>query len=143
MWSRSVKKNLGIDPNLILVTIRKLRSQYPCTFPVLGDVPNLSELILSSKNCRTSLPQCKNEHLEILGSKCPQLTFLDVSYVRTLTIDGLRFLAPDHQLGRVGQLSQSPNRLNCSSLEIKRKKDWERCSTVKTFKNGNTVAEWS
>ena len=30
---------------------------------VLSNVPNLSELILSSKNCRTSLPQCKNEHL--------------------------------------------------------------------------------
>ena len=77
------------------------------TFPhaslVSGDVPNLSELILSSKNCRTSLPQCKNEHLEILGSSCPQLTFLDVSYVRTLTVEGLRFLAPDPHLGRAGE----------------------------------------
>ena len=62
---------------------------------VLSNVPNLSELILSSKNCRTSLPQCKNEHLEVLGSKCPELTFLDISYIRTLTSDGLRHLIPD------------------------------------------------
>jgi hypothetical protein len=71
---------------------------------ILVNVPNLSELILSSKNCRTSLPQCMNEHLQILGSSCPELTFLDVSFVRTLTADGLRYLAPDPQNGRPGWL---------------------------------------
>ena len=62
---------------------------------ILSTVPNLSELILSSRNCRTSLPQCKNEHLLVLGTKCSELTFLDISFIRSVTSEGLRHLVPD------------------------------------------------
>ena len=69
---------------------------------VLANVPNLLELILSSKNCRTSLPQCKNEHLAVLGTKCPELTFLDISFIRSITAEGLRYLVTDPESGRHG-----------------------------------------
>ena len=62
---------------------------------VLVKVPKLRSLTLCSPHVSNSLPQCSNSHLQLLGAHCPQLEFLDVSFNKSITAEGVLHLAPD------------------------------------------------
>jgi len=61
---------------------------------ILTEVPNVLSLILPSHNNVISLPQVTNEHLHLIGKHCPQLEFLDISFNKTATSEGLKHLLP-------------------------------------------------
>jgi len=63
---------------------------------------NLRSLTLCSHNSSNSLPQCSNEHLELLGKHCPELLFLDVSFNKNITGEGLRGIAPNPEKDFIG-----------------------------------------
>ena len=54
----------------------------------------ITHLTLACRNSKNSLPQCTDEHLQIIGRSCHLLTHLDISFIRGLTGDGLKFLIP-------------------------------------------------
>ena len=62
---------------------------------ILVKVPKLRSLTLCSPHVSNSLPQCSNSHLQLLGAHCPQLEFLDVSFNKSITAEGVLHLAPD------------------------------------------------
>jgi len=68
----------------------------------LPALPNLRSLTLSSHNSTNSLPQCSNDHLQLVGAHCPELEFLDVSFNKAINGEGLKSLAPDLETGRPG-----------------------------------------
>lgn len=68
----------------------------------LPKVPHLTSLNLSSHNSSNSLPQCTNEHLELIGRHCPELRFLDVSFNKAVSGEGLNYLVPAAAVGRPG-----------------------------------------
>jgi len=70
----------------------------------LTKVPKLRSLTLCSHNSCNSLPQVTNDHLELLGRHCPLLEFLDISFNKHLTGDGLRQLLPRPEQGHPGCL---------------------------------------
>ena len=57
-------------------------------------LPSLKSLTLCSHNSRNSLPQCENEHLKLLGLHCPELQYLDISFNKGVTGEGVRALVP-------------------------------------------------
>lgn len=61
----------------------------------LPKVPHLTSLNLSSHNSSNSLPQCTNQHLELIGRHCPELRCLDISFNKGVSGEGLRHLVPD------------------------------------------------
>jgi len=69
---------------------------------VITKVPKLRSLTLCSHNSSNSLPQCTNEHLELLGKFCPELEFLDVSFNKNITGEGLRSLVPNLEKNHPG-----------------------------------------
>ena len=69
---------------------------------VLVGVPKLQSLTLCSPQCSNSLPQCSNSHLRLLGAHCPELTFLDVSFNKSITAEGIAHLAPDSDTNHPG-----------------------------------------
>lgn len=54
-------------------------------------LPRLRSLTLCSHNSRNSLPQCDNEHLKLVGLHCPELDYLDISFNKAVTGEGVRF----------------------------------------------------
>ena len=54
----------------------------------------ITHLILACRNSKNSLPQCTDEHLQQLGKYCQALIYLDISFIRGLTGEGLRSLIP-------------------------------------------------
>ena len=60
----------------------------------LTTVPNLRFLTLWTHNSFNSLPQCSNEHMELLGKHCPELSFN-----KNITGKGLRNLVPTPEKG--------------------------------------------
>ena len=62
---------------------------------VLVKLPKLRSLTLCSPHVPNSLPQCSNSHLKVIGAHCPQLEFLDVSFNKSITAEGILHLAPD------------------------------------------------
>ena len=69
---------------------------------VLVEVPKLQSLTLCSPHVSNSLPQCSNSHLRLLGAHCPELTFLDVSFNKSITAEGILHLAPDSDTNHSG-----------------------------------------
>ena len=62
---------------------------------VLVKVPKLRSLTLCASHVPDCLPQCSNSHLQLLGAHCPQLEFLDVSFNKSVTAEGILHLAPN------------------------------------------------
>ena len=56
----------------------------------------ITHLTLACRNSKNSLPQCTDEHLEIIGRNCHLLIHLDISFIRGLTGDGIKFLIPNN-----------------------------------------------
>ena len=65
-------------------------------------LPKLRFLTLCSHNNSTSLPQCSNEQLELVGRHCPLLEFLDVSFNKNITGEGIKHLLPNHEKNHPG-----------------------------------------
>ena len=61
-------------------------------------LPSLKSLTLCSHNSRNSLPQCDNEHLKLLGLHCPELQYLDISFNKGVTGEGVRALVPSESV---------------------------------------------
>ena len=55
---------------------------------------SITHLILACRNSKNSLPQCTDEHLKLVGTNCHSLVYLDISFIRGLTGEGLRYLIP-------------------------------------------------
>jgi len=64
----------------------------------LLNLPSLKSLTLCSHNSRNSLPQCDNEHLKLLGLHCPELQYLDISFNKGVTGEGVRALVPSESV---------------------------------------------
>ena len=62
---------------------------------VLVNVPKLRSLTLCASHTPDCLPQCSNSHLQLIGAHCPQLEFLDVSFNKSITAEGISHLAPN------------------------------------------------
>lgn len=60
----------------------------------LPKLSNLRTLVLCSHNSSNSLPQCTNEHLKLVGRYCPELRYLDISFNKNITGEGLKHLVP-------------------------------------------------
>jgi len=102
-----------IQPKLVVLNFKKLSLLSSVSENVFSEfrtflssaltkVPNLRSLTLCSHNSSNSLPQCSNEHLELLGMHCPELVFLDVSFNKNITGEGLRNLVPSPEKGHPG-----------------------------------------
>lgn len=64
----------------------------------LLDTPCLQVLILKSANSRTSLPSFDSSlHLKIIGTKCPKLRYLDLSFIIGLLSDHFLHLIPSEE----------------------------------------------
>ena len=61
-------------------------------------LPSLKSLTLCSHNSRNSLPQCDNEHMKLLGLHCPELQYLDISFNKGVTGEGVRALVPSESV---------------------------------------------
>ena len=59
----------------------------------------LTHLILASHNSKNSLPQCTDEQLVVVGQLCHELVYLDISFIRGLTGEGLKNLIPNYRNG--------------------------------------------
>jgi len=64
-------------------------------------LPRLRSLTLCSHNSRNSLPQCDNEHLKLLGLHCQELDYLDVSFNKAVTGEGVRALVGCQNLAKL------------------------------------------
>jgi len=100
--------SIMIQPKLVALSFKKLSHLSSVSENVFSEfrtflssaipkVPNLRSLTLCSHNSSNSLPQCSNEHMELLGRYCPELLFLDVSFNKNITGEGLRSIAPNHE----------------------------------------------
>ena len=69
---------------------------------ILTKVPKLRSLTLCSPHSSNSLPQCSNTHLQLLGQHCPGLVFLDVSFNKNVTSEGIRYLTPNPEKDHPG-----------------------------------------
>jgi len=65
-------------------------------------VPKLRSLTLCSPHASNSLPQCTNAHLELLGKHCSQLEFLDVSFNKNISGEGIKHLLPNAEANHPG-----------------------------------------
>ena len=65
----------------------------------------ITHLTLACRNSKNSLPQCTDEHLQIIGRNCHVLTHLDISFIRGLTGDGLKFLIPKKEVTEISNPS--------------------------------------
>ena len=83
----------------------------------------LTHVILACRHSRNSLPQCTDEHLRILGSNCIELVYLDVSFVRGLTGEGLKYLTPNLDL----------NLSECEATDTGTNKYISGCPNLKTL----------
>lgn len=64
---------------------------------ILKELPNLNNLVeisLQTSGIDFTLPTCNDEMLDKIGSWCPNLNSLDVSYNHTVTDEGIRCLIP-------------------------------------------------
>lgn len=98
--------NLMVQPSLTVLDLSKLATIGSVSENVfkefnsrlsniLPKVPYLLSLILPShNNVTTSLPQVTNDHLNLIGQHCPHLLFLDISFNRKATSEGLKHLLP-------------------------------------------------
>lgn len=68
-----------------------------CLSACLAKLPKLRSLTLASPHSSNSLPQCSNSHLELLGRHCPLLEFLDVSFNKSISGEGVRHLVPNSE----------------------------------------------
>ena len=95
-----------IQEKLSVLNLRQLTSLSSVSENVFSDfnkflssalpkLPKLRCLTLCSHNSSNSLPQCSNEQLQLLGKHCPLLEFLDVSFNKNITGDGIKFLVPN------------------------------------------------
>ena len=102
-----------ITPNLTILNFKQLSSLLTVSDNVFGDfntflsaalvkVPKLRSLTLCSPHSSNSLPQCTNAHLELLGKHCSLLEFLDVSFNKQITGDGIKHLAPNSDKNHPG-----------------------------------------
>ena len=73
-----------------------------CLSACLVKLPKLRSLTLASPHSSNSLPQCSNSHLELLGRHCPLLEFLDVSFNKSITGEGVRHLVPNSEKNHPG-----------------------------------------
>jgi len=100
--------SIMIQPKLVTLNFKKLTCMSSASENVFSDfktflssamtkLPNLRSLTLCSHNSSNSLPQCTNEHLEVLGKYCPEIVFLDVSFNKNITGEGLRCLVPNEE----------------------------------------------
>lgn len=62
----------------------------------LDNHSTITHLTLACRNSKNSLPQCTDEHLKIIGRNCHLLVHLDISFIRGLTGDGIKFLIPNN-----------------------------------------------
>ena len=69
-------------------------------------LPSLKSLTLCSHNSRNSLPQCDNEHLKLLGLHCPELQYLDISFNKGVTGEGVRALVPSESVSGCPNLTK-------------------------------------
>jgi len=102
-----------IQPKLVVLNFKKLSLLSSVSENVFNEfriflssaltkVPNLRSLTLCSHNSSNSLPQCSNDHLELVGKHCPELIFLDVSFNKNITGEGLKSLTPSPDKGHPG-----------------------------------------
>ena len=61
----------------------------------LKNYHTITHLTLACRNSKNSLPQCTDEHLALVGKNCHDLVYLDISFIRGLTGEGLKFLIPE------------------------------------------------
>ena len=94
-----------IQPNLTVLCLKNLSSLNSVSQNVFEEfrgfltsalplLPRLASLTLCSHNSRNSLPQCTDEHLALLGLYCHHLHYLDVSFNKGVTGEGVRKLVP-------------------------------------------------
>jgi hypothetical protein len=66
---------------------------------ILGEcllrVPCLQHLDIKSPHSRTSLPTMLTGHLKIIGTKCPMLKYIDISFITGLRNEDLLYLIPN------------------------------------------------
>ena len=102
-----------IQEKLSVLNLRQLTSLSSVSENVFSDfnkflssalpkLPKLRCLTLCSHNSSNSLPQCSNEQLQLLGKHCPLLEFLDVSFNKNITGDGIKFLVPNPDKSQPG-----------------------------------------
>ena len=102
-----------IQPMLNVLNLRQLYRLSSVSENVFSDfnkflssallkLPKLRSLTLCSHNSSNSLPQCSNDHLQLLGQHCPLLEFLDVSFNKNITGEGIKFLVPDPEKSHPG-----------------------------------------
>jgi len=102
-----------VQPKLVVLNFKKLSLLSSVSENVFSEfrtflssalvkLPNLRSLTLCSHNSSNSLPQCTNEHLELVGKHCPELVFLDVSFNKNITGEGLRNLVPSPEKDHPG-----------------------------------------
>ncbi|KAG8277906.1 uncharacterized protein LOC124367755 isoform X1 [Homalodisca vitripennis] len=73
--------------------IRYLENILLTELPALN---NLVEISLQTSGTDFTLPTCSDEILEKIGSSCPRLRTLDISYNHTVTDRGLEYLVPSY-----------------------------------------------
>ena len=79
-------------PNLGTLSANVFNYFHSVLAETLASVPKLESLNLKSPNSRTSLPSTNSLHLSLLSQHCPQLKYLDISFIIGLKNEDLLLL---------------------------------------------------